>query len=259
MSERVFLTSHWRHLLVLNFTVPEDVLQPHAPPGTHVAAWGGKSYVSIVGFVFRQTRVLGVPMFAYGNFPEVNLRFYVERKTEDGPRHGVTFIREIAPRRLVSATAKIFYGEKYLTRRMCHSAEIVGEQVRPGGRVEYAWRDAHGEHRLSAVRDGAFAIPEPKSLEANLVNQEYGYGRYCRATFEYRVVHRPWRIAAVNQVEWQCDVAAVYGSEWVPWLQRTPDSALLVDGSAVKLYRGRKLAIVQRTPDIEREAATAAM
>jgi uncharacterized protein YqjF (DUF2071 family) len=55
--------------------------------------------VSVVGFRFLDTRVLGVRVPWHSHFDEVNLRFYVRRRLPDGElRRGVVFVRELVPR-----------------------------------------------------------------------------------------------------------------------------------------------------------------
>ena len=79
-----FLTARWQHLAMLNYEIDPAVLQPFVPVGTELDAWQGRYYVSMVGFMFLETRVLGIPIPFHRNFEEVNLRFYVRHKSEDG-------------------------------------------------------------------------------------------------------------------------------------------------------------------------------
>src|SRR5271170_7441931 len=105
----VFLTAGWRHLAMLNFVIEPALLEPFVPAGAELDFWQGRTYVSVVGFQFLDTTVFAVPVPFHGCFEEVNLRFYVVRPTPDGPRRGVVFLREIAPKRLVSLAARWFY------------------------------------------------------------------------------------------------------------------------------------------------------
>src|SRR5215475_14053900 len=90
-----FLTAHWRSLLMLNFPIDPAVLEPLVPRGTDLDPWQGQHYVSVVGFLFLHTRVLGIPVPCHRNFEEVNLRFYVRRQTHEGWRRGVCFVKEV--------------------------------------------------------------------------------------------------------------------------------------------------------------------
>lgn len=100
---RPILTAAWRYLAMLNYEVPHALLAPLVPAGTELDTWGGAPLASIIGFRFLETRVLGIPIPAHRDFDEVNLRFYVRRRGEDGACRAVVFIRELVPRRAIAA------------------------------------------------------------------------------------------------------------------------------------------------------------
>ena len=89
-----FLTAAWRHLVMLNYEVPPALLEPLVPAGTELDTWNGATLASVVGFRFLDTRVIGIPIPGHRDFDEVNLRFYVRRRGEDGQwRRAVVFVR----------------------------------------------------------------------------------------------------------------------------------------------------------------------
>ncbi|MCA9269135.1 MAG: DUF2071 domain-containing protein, partial [Planctomycetales bacterium] len=79
MSKQPFLTAQWRHLAIANFEVDPQTLTPHLPGGTELDFHQGRTFVSLVGFQFRETRLRGWAVPGHVNFEEVNLRFYVRR------------------------------------------------------------------------------------------------------------------------------------------------------------------------------------
>ena len=81
---RRFLTAEWRYLVMLNYQIEPDLLRPFLPQGTELDSWQGQTFVSIVGFNFLNTRLLGLPIPGHINFEELNLRFYVRRKGPEG-------------------------------------------------------------------------------------------------------------------------------------------------------------------------------
>lgn len=97
---RKFLTAHWIHLAMLNYEVDPSVLAKLVPVGTDLDTFDGRTFVSMVGFQFLNTRVLGIPVPFHRDFDEVNLRFYVRRTAEDEVQRGVVFVKEIVPRAL---------------------------------------------------------------------------------------------------------------------------------------------------------------
>ncbi|MEZ0229119.1 MAG: YqjF family protein, partial [Planctomycetota bacterium] len=149
---------------MLNFEVDPALLESRVPAGTVLDTFGGKTFVSVVGFLFLETKVLGVPIPFHRNFEEVNLRFYVRR----GERRGVVFVKEIVPRFFVAAVARWVYGENYVSLPMRHRCE-VGPQ---GGPVEYAWRTGAKWNQLSVRATGAPRKAEPGS-EAEFITEHY--------------------------------------------------------------------------------------
>ena len=75
-----FLTADWRYLAMLNFAVDPAILTPFAPVDTELDFFEGETFLSVVGFLFLNTRVLGLSVPLHRDFEEVNLRFYVRRK-----------------------------------------------------------------------------------------------------------------------------------------------------------------------------------
>jgi len=236
----VFLTAQWRHLLLLNFPAPADAVAPYLPAGLEVDDYYGETFVSIVGFTFSETRVLGFPVPGHRNFPEVNLRFYVRRRVEGELRRGVVFIREIVPRRLVAHIARIFYNENYGVQPMRAALPSSGTHSRLEGRVAYRWRSAGRWQGIAAELAGEPALPAPGSLEHFIIEHYWGYGtRRDGRTLEYGVEHPRWQISPVGDVEWSCDVAATYGPQFRTLLSRPPANAFYATGSPVVVRRPR--------------------
>ena len=102
---RRFLSAAWRHLVMLNYEIDPSVLRPLVPKGTELDPYRGRHFVSVVGFLFLDTRVLGLPIPFHRNFEEVNLRFYVRRRAREGWRRGVAFVKEVVPRIAIAAVA----------------------------------------------------------------------------------------------------------------------------------------------------------
>src|SRR5271165_5937221 len=114
--KRVFLSAEWRDLVMLNYEVDPELLNRRIPPGTMLDSFDGKTYLSLVGFQFRNTKLFGfLPIPLHADFEEVNLRFYVRRKQGNEDRRGVVFVAEIVPKRAVAEVARLAYGENYIS------------------------------------------------------------------------------------------------------------------------------------------------
>ena len=242
MTASRFLTAEWRHLAMLNFEIDPKVLAPFVPAGTGLDDWQGRTYISVVGFLFLNTRVFGVAIPFHRNFEEVNLRFYVRRKASDGWRRGVVFVKEIVPRAAIALTARIVYGENYVAVPMKHYIE--GENAGAGGprTVSYSWRFRGRENRIDLTVQGGSERADEGS-DAEFITEHYwGYARRRDGrTMEYRVEHPRWRIARAASARLDCDVEGLYGSQFAESLSAPAVSAFLADGSEVTVFRGTLL------------------
>lgn len=236
---RPFLTAKWRYLALVNYAVDPDVLAPLVPRGTELDTFEGVTYVSLVGFVFFDTRVLGIPIPLHRDFEEVNLRFYVRREAEDGWRRGVVFVKELVPRALVARVANAAYGENYRALPMNCNIDVQPERAIWG--VSYSWKHAGRDTSLHVFGNGLPTPPEPGSASEFLAEHYWGYLRARDgSTMEYRVDHAPWTIRAASRAELNGD-ARVFGERFVAPLSAEPASAFLATGSEVSVFRGVRL------------------
>ena len=224
---------------MLNFEVAPELLQPRLPAGTELDFWNDKTYVSLVGFLFAQTRLFKIPIPFHRNFEEVNLRFYVRRQTAGGWRRGVVFIKEIVPRRVIAWTARTVYHENYLALPMSHRLEMRDQNVRS---VSYAWRFAGRKNSLT-LSTGGTAQPMVAGSEAEFIAEHYwGYSRQPNgATLEYQVEHPPWLVQPAAAATLDCAATELYGPNFAETLSRPATSAFLAAGSPVIVRKGVRL------------------
>ncbi|MFL5489071.1 MAG: YqjF family protein [Gemmatimonadaceae bacterium] len=235
-----FLTAHWRYLAMLNFEVDPVVLASHLPKGTELDDRAGHHFVSLVGFLFLDTHIFGVPAFFHEKFEEVNLRFYVRRQVGDDTRHGVVFIRELVPLPLVAEAAKLTYNEPYRTVPMRHS--IV---ERNGGleSVEYMFGSPPNQCRISVRTAGTAEEIARGSEEEFLAERPWGYTRQRDGgTIEYRVDHPRWMVWTDVRCELDGSLAEFYDEPFAAILSARPASVFVADGSAVAVHLPERIA-----------------
>lgn len=222
---------------MLNYEIEPAVLRSFIPAGTELDSWQGRTYISVVGFQFLQTRVWGLPLPFHRNFEEVNLRFYVRRKAADGWRRGVVFVKELVPRGAIAFVARAFYNEPYVALPMSHQIEATDGIVRL---ARYAWRFNGREQALKLVTR-SLAQTIAAGSEAEFITEHYwGYNtQRTGATLEYQVEHPRWRVYEAAEASLDCDVSLLYGRQFVSCLEAKPVSAFLAEGSAVTVYQGR--------------------
>ena len=226
---------------MLNYVIDPAILKPLLPAGTELDFFHDRTYVSVVGFQFLDTRVRGVAIPFHRHFEEVNLRFYIRRRGPEGWRRGVVFIRELVPRLAIALVARTFYNEPYAAVPMRHhwDAAFPHDQLRTAA---YGWKWQGTWHEIAIGVRGAPQLMLPGS-EAEFIAEHYwGYtAQRDGSTLEYRVEHPRWRVWDSQTAELNCDVAALYGQAFEPVLNCQPSSAFLAEGSAVNVYKGVRL------------------
>jgi len=222
---------------MLNFVVDPKIVAPLVPPGTEVDYENGETFLSVVGFLFLDTRLLGLPVPLHRDFEEVNLRFYVRQRSADTWRRGVVFVRELVPRRAIALVARAFYGENYVALPMKH--QIDHSDLRLS--AEYSWRRGGKWESLKVSASG-----EPQAIQAGshaefITEHYWGYTCFRGGSSEYRVEHSRWKIWNADNFELSADVAALYGNQFVASLSMPPRSAFIADGSPIIVERRKIL------------------
>jgi uncharacterized protein YqjF (DUF2071 family) len=235
-NKSVFLSAEWRDLVMLNYEVSPRLLQPYVPRGTELDSFEGKTFVSLVGFRFLNTKLFGIlPIPFHTDFDEVNLRFYVRRHEGGTAKRGVVFIREIVPRRAIALVARLAYRENYVALPMKHKVATNNATVS----ADYQWKLNGQWCRLHAQAAQPSIQLAEGSLEQFITEHYWGYaaqpGGGCK---EYQVVHVPWRVWRTKDAGVDGDCEALYGAEFSRILNRQPHSAFIADGSPVRVLIG---------------------
>lgn len=238
-EKQVFLSAEWRNLVLLNYEVDRKLLTDYVPPGTVLDSFDGRTYMSLVGFQFRHTKLLGfLPIPFHTDFDEVNLRFYVSRKEDNEERRGVVFIGEIVPKWVVAQVARLAYGENYICLPMKHRVSADGASKT----AEYAWQLDGAWSKLYAHASVAPRPAQNGSLEQFITEHYWGYSmRRNGDSLKYRVSHVPWKVCTSTTAGLEGDVTGLYGPELGKVLQHRPDSAFIADGSPVVVFAAKKI------------------
>lgn len=236
-----FLTAEWRKLAIVNYEVQKELLVDYLPSGTELDLWNGKCFVSVIGFMFVNTRLLGIKIPFHSEFEEVNLRFYVKRFENGEWKRGVVFIKEIVPKLALSFVANWVYKEHYETAEMNHVWETKdGKQ-----NISYQWKNKKSNeswNRISLVtEDDCEAIEEGSFMEF-ITEHYWGYTRInARQTNEYEVRHPRWLKYKILESQIDIDFSESYGLHFSFLNSRVPDSVMLAEGSEVSVEPKQKL------------------
>lgn len=235
---RVFLTAQWRDLIIASYSVDPGLLEPRLPGGLELDLFEGRAVCSLVGFMFLDTRVVGVRWPGYRDFPEINLRFYVRER--GGGRRGVVFVRELVRSRVVAQIARRVYNEPYVRARIGSDIGEVGDERR----VQYTFGLRGGVGRMRVGSDAESEIPAEGSAEHWFKEHQWGYGMSRSGrTLRYEVRHPWWACHRVREHEIDVDWGPIYGPRWAALRDAAPISVAHAAGSPVEVHGAQPLSL----------------
>jgi uncharacterized protein len=232
-GSRVFMTADWTNVVLINYAVPQSLLERHLLPGCVLDTPPGNEGLHILSMVamnFGEARVAGMPVPGGKHFSELNLRFYVRQ----GHRHGVIFLRQYVPHWTLVLGARATYNQPYHRAEISHEVLQEPELIRATTRIRY--RKVHGEIDIAAI-NRPFLPPET-SLEHFYKERYWGFDRdvfgrsYC-----FRVQRPPWRIFPVERATADVNPGQLLGGEWrwVDW-ERARHSVIFAEGSPAIVF-----------------------
>jgi uncharacterized protein YqjF (DUF2071 family) len=228
-----FLTAKWQQLILVNYKVNPDILKPYIPKGTVLDLYNNACYISLVGFLFKDTRTLGFKLPNHINFEEVNLRFYVTHNN----KRGVVFIKEIVPKPLITFIANTLYKEHYQTCKMSHQCteNNLYKTILYKWKINTKWQSL----AVKAALKEQDILPD---TEAEFITEHYyGYTKHGHKTYEYEVTHPTWKQYPVLDATVDVDFARTYGPDFSFLNQSKPTSVLLAKGSEISVLKKRRL------------------
>lgn len=235
-----FLKAEWRKLILVNYEVDEYILKPFVPKGTELDQWNQTHYISLVGFMFVNTKLLGVKIPWHTNFEEVNLRFYVRYKDGGEWKRGVVFIKEIVPRAALTFVANTLYKEHYVTLPMQH----LWEEKADRRLVRYEWK-CQQQHQFVEVESKLARVAILPNSEEEFITEHYwGYTKVNDSkTYEYEVTHPKWEIYPIIKHQMNVDFGLNYGKEFKDLNGLQPKSVFLAEGSEITVEGKKQIRI----------------
>ena len=227
-----FLKAEWRKLAFANYEVNPSVLAKYVPLGTELDLWEGKCFVSLIGFIFLNTKILGIKVPFHSIVEEVNLRFYVKRFENNTWKRGAVFIKEIVSKPALTFVANTIYKEHYETMPM----KYKWEENRINRSVSYDWRKNKiwQSFKITAALKTSEII---ENTETEFITEHYwGYAKVNNTiTNEYQVTHPRWKQYKVESAEIKVDFELVYGKEFKFLNSIQPTSVMLIEGSKITI------------------------
>lgn len=226
----IFLSARWENLIMANYEVTPEVLIPHLPQGVELDFYHDKTYVSLVGFMFKKTSLFNIPIPFLGTFEEINLRFYVKRIDGGIIKRGVVFINETVPYKAVAWLANRLYKEKYIAIPTKNLIAVSNSTKN----IKYAWKINNAWNHLEVSANNVRQEMLPESIEEFIFEHYFRYTRINeQLSQEYEVNHPRWFVNKVKDYSIHCDFKSMYGSDFSFLNEREPDSVIIAEGSPV--------------------------
>ena len=230
---KVFLKAKWENIIMVNYEIEPELLLPFLPKGVSLDLFDGKAYISLVGFMFKNTKLFNVPIPFFGSFEEINLRFYVTRKEGDVFKRGVVFINETIPYQLVAWMANKLYKEHYSVVPTKHQI-LNNDKI---NQIKFEWLLQNKWNSIAVDFDSKTETMKTNSLEKFIYEHYYGYTKINNLqTEEYQLKHPSWNIHKVIDYKIDCDFEAMYGKSFSILNQMKPNSVFIAEGSDVSIY-----------------------
>jgi len=231
------LKASWNNLFMANYVIDPKVLLPYLPYGTELDLFEGKCYVSLVGFMFLDTKLIGIKFPFHTNFEEVNLRFYVKYSDNGTIKRGVVFIKEIVSKHMLALIANTLYNEKY--ERMPMKESLTEEDGVVS--VSYEWFKEEW-HSINVEFTKELTAIAAESEEEFITEHYWGYNKVNEnVSTEYGVEHPRWSVYKLLNHSIKVDFGEVYGADFEFLNNLQPDSVFVADGSKVVIKKGKKI------------------
>ncbi len=226
-----FLRANWENLIMANYEIEPSTLAPYLPKGVELDFHNNKTYVSLVGFMFKNTRLFGLPIPFFGSFEEINLRFYVKKIENRKTKKGVVFINETVPFKIVALLANKLYKEHYISIPTKNSIDITENKD-----IKYEWKTNNRWNSLAVKSDTNKYKIEQGTIEEFIFERYFGFTKLSDiSTQEYKIHHPKWMTHKILNSKIDCDFKSMYGDSFSILNNQTPDSILLAEGSQVSV------------------------
>lgn len=230
MNMSNFLTAKWENIIMVNYAIDPNILQNYIPKGVEIDTFNGKNYVSLVGFMFKNTSIFNIPIPLLGTFEEINLRFYVKRTVNGKIRKGVVFINETVPYKIVALLANFLYKEHYISIPTKSNIQEYSDYKN----VKFEWKKDNHWNSISLKANIQAQKIEVNTIEEFIYEHYFGYTKVDNeTTLEYEILHPSWQTNTVLEAKIQCNFASMYGNDFEVLSYMNPENVMIAKGSNI--------------------------
>ncbi|MDO7170780.1 YqjF family protein [Mariniflexile sp. AS56] len=224
-----FMTGNWQDLIMTTFEIDQAILEPYLPKDTEIDLYNNKALLSMVAFTFKKVSFFGFRVPMHQNFGQINFRFYVKSKI-DGTK-GVVFIKEFAPKPLITLVANLFYNEPYYFKNIHYTKFQKNNETT----LEYSYNGA----KIHAKAVLETTPPTKNTINYFIVDRYVAFIKTKRSkTLQYQIKHKPWLLYNIQDSYFDNDLLKLLPNAFKN-LKHV--ATCFVDGSFVAVEKGVKL------------------
>ena len=225
-TTNIFMTCHWENLIISTFEVDKTILEKYLPTDTKLDLYNGKALMSMVAFTFSKVKFFGLKIPFHQKFGQINFRFYAKSKINGSK--GVVFIKEFAPKPLITSIGNLIYNEPYFYKNIKQKTRQKNNKLN----ATYTYKNIE----IEATATNTTKELEEESLNHFVVDRYIAFVKSSsQETFQYKINHVPWELYSTHSISVKNDILTLLPKKFKDAKQI---STCFVNGSYVTVEKG---------------------
>lgn len=236
-------TARFSEMVLINFEVDGMLLKRITPKGLEPDLYNGHGHISMVAKTIRGLKYRGIPLSR--DFASLSLQLYVKEpssgESTDGDeasgnaRCGTVFLKHYAQRSMAAWFLTKLTNCDVVPMPMKHSKSKADRKVPPD--IEYQWKVKDKWNDLRIRGRSRVTDFRPDSKIAYILRHSDRYSVDASGVWRCELTTPEWIVWDVAQAKFDCDVARVFGSDFVKAMSRRPASVFLSRGNEVAVSK----------------------
>lgn len=224
MKNEVFMKGNWQDLIIKTYTFSPNILEHYIPNDVYLDLYQNKALFSMVAFTFSKVKFFDFKIPFHQQFGEINFRVYVKSKLSG--KKGVVFLKEFAPKPIMSCIARFIYNEPFFYRNI--------KQSSTKDKIDYSFKVNNQKISINAKINREIKNVTKSTLQKFIVDRYIAFVK-GKKTLEYKIKHKPWKVINKLSDNIPNDVLNLLPK---PFKNSKEISTYVIDGSSVEVEKG---------------------
>lgn len=219
-------------MILINFEADERLLAKITPAGLEPDLYQGKGHISLVVKTIRRLKWKRMQLLR--DFGSLSLQLYVRQNTTGGPKFGTYHLRNYARGAICSWMMSSLTHNKVDPLKIQHPKRKTTAKDTPPD-LEYRWPVGEKTNHIRIRGRSRIKEYSPESKIGYILRHSDRYIADQGKLWRFGLTTPEWVIWDVAQAKFDCDIAALFGEEFVKPMSRAPASVFLSRGNVVTL------------------------